>query len=287
MLDLALSILFSSLIFVVFKLFDTYRIETLTAIIINYVVASAVGMFFYQSKIDLSEIPSKPWFIGTLALGILFIIVFNLMAATSQRSGVSVASVATKMSLVIPVLFGLLVYNEKLGALKSVGILLALAAVYFASVKAKGVALRRNMIILPTLVFIGSGIIDTSIKYLEETLVPKEEFPLFSAVVFGSAATTGVIFIAIKSFKKRLAPNLTTVLGGITLGILNYFSIFYLLRALQHENLNSASVFTINNVAIVMFSTLLGVVLFKERISNKNWMGITLAIISIFLVAFF
>ncbi|MEQ8422363.1 MAG: EamA/RhaT family transporter, partial [Arenibacter algicola] len=43
----------------------------------------------------------------------------------------------------------------------------------------------------------------------------------------------------------------------------------------------------INNVAIVMFSTLLGVVLFKERISIKNWMGITLAIISILLVAFF
>lgn len=287
MLDLALSILFSSLIFVIFKLYDTYRIQTLYAIIINYIVASAVGMFFYEKKIELLEIPAKPWFLGTLVLGILFILVFNLMAATSQKSGVSVASVATKMSLVIPVIFGLFVYNEKLGALKSVGILLALAAVYFASIKEKDVPLKKNIILLPTLVFIGSGVIDTSIKYLEETLVPKEEFPLFSAVVFGSAATTGLIFITIKAFKKWLVPNLTTILGGITLGILNYFSIFYLLRALQHENLNSASVFTINNVAIVMFSTLLGVVLFKERISIKNWMGITLAIISILLVAFF
>ena len=118
-------------------------------------------------------------------------------------------------------------------------------------------------------------------------MVPKEEFPLFSAVVFGSAACTGIIFIAIRTFKKLVVPNIPTVVGGIALGVLNYFSIFYILRALQHENLNSASVFTINNVAIVMFSTLLGVVLFKERISIKNWMGIALAIISIFLVAFF
>ncbi|MCK0191845.1 DMT family transporter [Arenibacter sp. F20364] len=287
MLDLGLSILFSSLIFVVFKLFDTYKIQTLYAIIVNYLVACSVGIILYEKKIALLEIPGKPWFLGTLVLGILFILVFNLMAATSQKSGVSVASVATKMSLVIPVIFGLLVYNEKLGAIKSVGILLALAAVYFASVKEKDIPLKRNIIILPALVFIGSGIIDTSIKYLEETLVPKEEFPLFSAVVFGSAAFTGIIFITIKSLKKQLTPNITTVMGGITLGILNYFSIFYLLRALQHEGLNSASVFTINNVAIVMFSTLLGVVLFKERISIKNWMGITLAIISIFLVAFF
>lgn len=287
MLDLALSILFSSLIFVVFKLFGTYKVQTLYAIIINYMVASAVGLALYEKKIGLLQIPSKPWFLGTFILGILFILVFNLMAATSQKSGVSVASVATKMSLVIPVVFGLLVYNEILGALKSVGVLLALAAVYFASVKEKDIPIKKNSIILPTLVFIGSGIIDTSIKYLEETLVPKEEFPLFSSVVFGSAATTGVLFIAIKSFKKWLIPHVKTVLGGICLGILNYFSIFYLLRALQHENLNSASVFTINNVAIVMFSTLLGIVLFQERPSTKNWLGITLAIISIFLVAFF
>lgn len=287
MLDLGLSVLFSSSIFVVFKLFDTYKVETLYAIIINYVVASAVGLLLYEKNIVLLEIPTKPWFLGTMVLGILFILVFNLMAATSQKNGVSVASVATKMSLVIPVIFGLLVYDEKLGALKSLGILLALAAVYFASVKKRDILIKKSVLVLPALVFIGSGVIDTSIKYLEETLVPKEEFSLFSAVVFGSAAVTGIIFIAIKSIKKRSTPSITTVLGGIGLGILNYFSIYYLLRALQHEDLNSASVFTINNVAIVMFSTLLAVILFKERISNKNWMGISLAIISIILVAFF
>jgi drug/metabolite transporter (DMT)-like permease len=287
MLDLGLSVLFSSSIFVVFKLFDTYKVETLYAIIINYVVASSVGLLLYEKNIVLLEIPTKPWFLGTMVLGILFILVFNLMAATSQKNGVSVASVATKMSLVIPVIFGLLVYDEKLGALKSLGILLALAAVYFASVKKRDILIKKSVLVLPALVFIGSGVIDTSIKYLEETLVPKEEFSLFSAVVFGSAAVTGIIFIAIKSFKKRSTPSITTVLGGIGLGILNYFSIYYLLRALQHEDLNSASVFTINNVAIVMFSTLLAVILFKERISTKNWMGISLAIISIILVAFF
>jgi len=287
MLDLGLSILFSSLIFVVFKLFATYRVNTPYAIIINYLVASTVGVMWYEQNIVFSEIPEKPWFLGTLVLGILFILLFNLMAITSQKIGVSVASVATKMSLVIPVVLGLLLYNEKLGVLKSIGILLALAAVYFTSIKKKDIPLKKNIFILPLLVFIGSGIIDSSIKYLEETLVPKEEFPLFSAVVFSSAASVGIIYIVIKTFKTPYVPNSATVMGGIGLGILNYLSIFYLLRALQHENLNSASVFTINNVAIVMFSTLLGVIIFKERMSIQNWMGITLAIISIFLVALF
>lgn len=287
MLDLALSICCSSLIFVIFKLYNVYKIETLYAIITNYFVACIVGLYFYSGEIKPLEIVDQPWFFGTLLLGVLFIVVFNLMAKTSQTVGVSVASVATKMSLVIPVIFGVLVYKETLGFLKVIGILLALGAVYFASVKKKEVSIKRSALLLPFLVFLGSGIIDTSIKYVQEVHIKENEFPLFSATVFAAAALVGTFFIIVKIPKSPIRINLKNILGGIALGVPNYFSIYYLLRALQNPVLNSASVFTINNVAIVMLSTLLGIVLFKEQISVKNWGGIVLAIISIILVAIF
>ncbi|MEK6154334.1 DMT family transporter [Flavobacteriaceae bacterium 3-367] len=285
MLDLALSVLFSSLIFVIFKLYALYKVETSYAIIVNYVVACLVGLFFYSGEVALAELPKKSWFAGTFALGLLFIIVFNLMAVTSQKVGVSVASVAAKMSLAIPVLFGLVLYNEKLGALKIIGIILALAAVYFASVKEKTPSLKRSALLLPVLVFLGSGLIDTSIKYIEETHIAKNEFPLFSATVFASAAGIGMVFVLLNSVRRPLKFNFRNILGGIALGIPNYFSILFLLKALNGQGLSSASVFTINNVAIVMFSTMLGIVLFKEKISPKNWGGISLAVVSILLVA--
>ncbi|WP_373517679.1 EamA family transporter [Pricia sp.] len=287
MIYLALSILSSSFIFVVFKLFTRYKVETLFAIVVNYVVACSVGLFFYKGDVSLFEIPKKPWFLGTVALGLLFILVFNLMAATAQRLGVSVASVATKMSLAIPVLFGVAVYHEVLGPLKIIGILLALVAVYFASAKDKAISVRKASLLLPLSVFLGSGIIDTSIKYIQEFHVKEDDYPIFSATVFAAAAVTGIVFIGIKSLKKPIKISIRNVLGGIALGVPNYFSIYFLLKALQHDSLNSASVFTINNVAIVMFSTLLGIVLFKEHISVKNWTGIGLAVVSIVLVAFF
>ncbi|NJB70541.1 drug/metabolite transporter (DMT)-like permease [Saonia flava] len=287
MVSLALSILFSSLIFVIFKLFSVYKIQTLYAIITNYVVASITGFLLYDGDARINEIPSKSWFWGTLALGFLFIFVFNIMAKTSQKIGVSVASVATKMSLVIPVLFGLLLYNEKLSVLKGVGILLALAAVYFVSVKERTIQFNKEVIILPLLLFLGSGAIDTSIKYAQETQLENNELPIFSATVFGSAAIVGIIFILIKAPKEPLKINFKNILGGIALGVPNYFSIFFLLKALQNDSLNSASIFTLNNVAIVLFSTLLGIILFKEKISLKNWGGITLAVVSILLVALF
>ncbi len=287
MLDLALSVLFSSLIFIIFKLFAVFRVQTLYAIVTNYAVACTVGLLYYDGIVELKEIPGKSWFPGTLALGVLFILVFNIMAGTSQKLGISVASVATKMSLVIPVVMGILLYDEKLGPLKVLGIFMALAAVYFASVKEKPLVPEKYSFLLPLLLFLGSGIIDASIKYMEGTLVSKSELSLFSALVFASAAFSGLVFVGLRIPRHPLRFNGRNLLGGIALGVPNFFSIYFLLRALGSKTLNSASVFTLNNVAIVMFSTLLGIVLFREKISRKNWAGIALAVISIILVATF
>lgn len=285
MLNLVLSVLFSSLIFVIFKFYSIYKIQTLYAIIANYVVACSVGLFLYQGPVALSSVPEKPWFLGTLALGVLFIVVFNLMAATAQKVGVSVASVATKMSFAIPVIIGVVAYNEQLSFLKITGIFLAMGAVYFASMKENKTELNSSALLLPVLVFTGSGTIDATIKYFQEKHVNPSEFSLFSAVIFGSAAVVGIFFILLQSKKKPLKINIKNIIGGIALGVPNFFSIFFLLKALNNPNFNSASIFTINNVAIVMFSTLLGILLFKEKISIKNWGGIALAVISILLVA--
>lgn len=282
---LVLSVLASSFIFVIFKLFAKYNIQTLYAIIVNYFVACTVGILFYQESFQFKDILSKPWFLGTVVLGVLFIVVFNLMAATSQKIGVSVASVATKMSLAIPVVFGVWVYGERLGLFEITGIVLALVAVYLATMRKKNVVQHKYLLLLPVAVFIGSGIIDTSIKYAQQVTVPEEEFPIFSAMIFGSAACFGTFFILGQSFKKPISINFKNIMGGICLGVPNYFSIYFLMKALDESILNSASIFTINNVAIVMLSTVLGIALFKERISIKNWVGIGLAVVSIILVA--
>ncbi len=287
MLNLALSVLCSSLIFVIFKMFDVFKVQTLYAIITNYVVACMVGMLLYDGNIDFNEITSKSWFWGTMALGVFFILVFNLMAKASQVAGVSVASVATKMSLVMPVIFGVVFYRETLSVFQIIGILLALAAVYLASMKEKSIGLSKKTLLLPLLVFLGSGIIDICMKYFQENHLDAKEVAIFSSMVFGFAALTGFVFIGIKAVKQPLKTNFKNIMGGIVLGVPNYFSIFFLIRALQNEGFDSAAIFTLNNVAIVMLSTLLGILIFKEKLSLKNWGGIALAIVSIMLVALF
>ncbi|MEL6812732.1 MAG: DMT family transporter [Bacteroidota bacterium] len=286
MIYLLFSILASTLIFVVFKLFSRYKVNTLHAIVVNYITACVSGLIAFSQPIVFTDIPKFSWFFHTLGLGALFIGIFYLMAVTTQRSGLSVVSVATKMSVVIPIVFGLLYYKESLGWSKGIGILLALIAVFLASVKdTRGLSMKNSNLILPLLVFLGSGIIDTSIKYLEESYVLETDVPLFSATIFGAAASIGLVILLIQKSQGRFRFAFKNVIGGIALGIPNYFSIYFLVKALRSGIFESSGIFTINNVAIVMLSTLVGIIMFREKLLVKNWVGIILAVISIFLVA--
>jgi len=283
---LLLSILASTFIFVIFKLFNKYNVNTLQAIVVNYITASILGASTYNGSISISEIANSKWFYGAIALGFLFISIFNIMALTAQHNGLSVASVASKMSVIIPIIFGIYVYQEGIGIQKIFGIVLALVAVYLTAVKPREKSKTKKGLLLPILLFLASGIIDTSIKYLETTYVAKNGIPIFSASIFAIAFILGLILITIQILKKQFKANPKSLLGGIILGVVNYYSIYYLLKALQFEGMESSTIFTINNVAIVMVSTLIGLLLFKEHIYKMNWLGIVIAILSIILVGY-
>ena len=286
MIYLLLSILASTIIFIIFKLFEKFQINIFQAIVVNYCIAFTTGILSYNGTITISQLPNLDWFYYTLILGALFIIVFNLMGITTQKSGLSVVSVATKMSVVVPVLFGLLYYNESLGAVKLIGIAIALIAVYLTSNKSKqGISVNRKSIVLPILVFIGSGIIDTSIKFLEDTYVANNDVPLFSAIIFLAAAIIGFIIIIIQVMSGNFKFEFKNVIAGICLGVPNYFSIYFLVKTLRSDILESSGIFAINNVSIVTLSTFAGIFIFKEKLIKKNWIGIGLAILSIILIS--
>ncbi|RSK38301.1 EamA family transporter [Mangrovimonas spongiae] len=278
---LLFSILCSTLIFVIFKSLSKYNINTLQVIAINYFVACFIGLTAFQGNITVENTLQSDWFLGAVFLGFLFISIFFVMAMTAQKNGVSVASVASKMSVVIPIVFGIYVYNEGTGLQKIIGITLALIAVYLTSVKSASEINFKKNLLLPVILFLGSGTIDTSIKYIETTYVPDNGIPLFSASIFGIAAILGLLTLTIK---KEFKITTKAIIGGFLLGIVNYGSIYFLLKALDHELFESSTLFTVNHVGIVMLSTLVGLFIFKEHLTKKNWIGIVLAIIAIILV---
>jgi len=277
---LSLSILSSTAIFILFKLFDKYNVNTLHAIVVNYITAGTCGILFSEQGISFPAIVNSYWIYAAIALGFLFISIFNVMALTAQKNGLSVASVASKMSVIIPILFGIIIYKESIGTQKITGIILALVAVFLTSIKQKDNTVLTQSIYLPLLLFFGSGIIDTSVNHF----APDGNIPLFLTVIFAVAGSIGIAISVYKVLQHKAKFKMKAIPFGLALGVVNYGSMYFLLKALRIDGFESSNIFTINNVAIVGVSALVGLILFKEHISKQNWLGILIAIASIILV---
>ena len=288
MIWLVLSILFSSILFVIFKLFERLKVHTLQAIVINYAVAACIGFFISDVPIHFETITQASWLPYTLILGFLFIAVFNVMALTTQRNGLSVAAVAGKMSLVIPVTLGIAFYKESAGWIKMSGIVIALLAVYLTTVRARNIANTKktlSTITLPVMLFLGSGIIDSLIKFIEVHYLKPELEPIVSATIFSTAFVIGSLVLGYDYLKSGTKLDLKSVIAGIVLGIPNYFSIIFIFKALASFD-EASFVYPLNHVGTIIASTFLGLLLFRERLHARNWLGILLAVAAIALIAF-
>tara|TARA_R110001592_G_scaffold17518_2_gene73756 strand:+ start:48811 stop:49677 length:867 start_codon:yes stop_codon:yes gene_type:complete len=284
MIWIVLSICSSILIFVVFTYLKKFSIDNLQAILVNYLVAFSIGQAQMGFSKPLAAIIEQDWISSVLILGILFITLFNLMAWVSQNFGLTTVSIAVKMSVMVPISFGIFYYNESASALKISAIILALLAVWMSTYKPARIKSNPLSIILPILLFLGSGFLDSFLKYNQQELVPAEDQAWFASSIFGFAAIFGLIAIIYRYFKMHVPLQFKAIIGGIALGIPNYGSIYFLLRALDSPGLESSSLFAINNVGIVALSSLLGYFAFKEKLSPLNIAGIIVAIISILLI---
>ncbi|MBX7205853.1 MAG: EamA family transporter [Bacteroidia bacterium] len=284
---LVLSIVFSTLVVLLFKYFERYNVNTFNSIIVNYAVCFTVGIVLSKHP-SVSEVIRAPWFSRALVLGILFITVFNAIGWVAQKISVSVSMVAAKMSVVIPVLFAVFYLGEQLQIIKIAGIVCSLVALYFVVGQKQDQTKKTGVVLLyPLLVFAGSGAIDTLMKYIQVTYFHQSTAESVLIVVFGMAFLSGIIWYGFSREKRNKGFTHRDLLGGIILGVPNYFSMYFLFRALNEPSLGATVVFPVNNIGIVLLSTLLAIALFKEHLTHKGIAGIVLAVISIFIIARF
>lgn len=284
MIWLVLNIFVSAFLYVIFRFFPKYKIDNLVAVIINYITASILGLFLIDT--NLSDIYTRPWFPTAFSMGIVFIFIFLLMAASSQRNGISVTSVANKMSLVIPVIAGIFLYSEEINFLIGTGIIIALISVVISSLKEKQISIPAEGYFMLAAIFAGSGAIDTMMKYMQHNYVSENESAAFAMVIFLSAAFFGVIWMFIAQRDRFRNVNQKSIIGGIALGIPNFCSIYFLMMALEKSGLQSSVLYPVNNMGIVVLSALFGIIIFREKLSFINVLGILLAVGAIALIAF-
>ena len=289
MLILLFAILAFVSIFILFRYFEKWNVDNLQALVVNYFVAAIVAFSLYDGTDKLSESINQAWFPSAVILGIMFMISFYLYALSTQKSGVAITAVASKMSVVIPVIVGSLIYaNESLNTVKYIGLALALVSFYLIFKSKDGTRINTKLLILPAIIFFFSGANDTFMKWIKDTYVETASNSLnneihFIGVLFTISLLTAVVFMIVHQIRKPTPIHWASIGAGALLGIMNVLSATSMFLAMgQFE---SAFFFPIFNVSIVALSALSGIVLFKEKLSTINLIGIGLATITIGIIA--
>jgi drug/metabolite transporter (DMT)-like permease len=285
------SILFSSYLTLAFKACEKYDVNIFQAIVFNYITCVITGSFVNGAFQITATATQNTWFYWACGMGILFISLFNIIGITAQKNGVAVASVANKLSLIIPVLISVYLYKEQLSGLQIVGVVVALAAVLFTCYqpsKSTTASTKTNWLIylLPLLLFIGSGLLDSIINHVQKNYVTAENSNAYLITGFLSAATIGTTLLTIQLIRGKQKFVFKNLLAGILIGIPNYFSIWCLVKFLKQSPWQSNQSIPVNNMGIVLFSAVAAWLLFKEKLSLINWIGIALSLVAIALIAF-
>ncbi|MCI5056043.1 MAG: EamA family transporter [Flavobacteriales bacterium] len=282
MIYILLCILATSSLYIIFKSFERYKVSTNQAIVINYLAAFILGYTTNDLDFTFQEVFKADWFIASLILGICFFAMFNMIGLSSVKLGVSITSLFNKLSLVIPVALGFFLYNDNISTKAIIGMVLGIVSILFVvnSPKLK-IGKSRFLLFLLLIQFFGPGLIDSLVKYSQEFLVTKHEFSLFSAVTFFCAFAFGLTFTTLR--RKQLKPDFRTILGGLILGVVNYGTIYFMLRSLN-SGLESSKVFMIINLGIIILTSISGIFLFKEGFSKIQYIGFLLALVSCYLI---
>ena len=286
MIPLIFSILCSSLIFVIFKLFPKYQIDTFQAIVFNYFTAFICGIALFGNEWKSQALSTGNWPMLVVLSGVLFISLFLLMGKSSQQNGVALTSIAVKMSMAISMLFMIVLYKESLSVLKITGIALAILGVFLVSFSQSDEKKENSAVWMLFFLFVGSGFLDFILNYVQRYELHFLTPSLFSAFGFGVAGIIGLgsLIFQIRTGKTTFSPR--SILAGIVLGIPNYFSIFLLMLSYKSTGWNDSTVLAITNVSVVILAALVGFLSFKENVTVRKILGLLAAIAAIVILYF-
>ena len=289
MIHLVLAIIFSAGVFVTMRFFKHFEIDNHQALMWNYVFATITGFLMCKRFDTIPELVNESWFGLSLLTGFLFIFTYLLMTRSTQTSGVTITSLSSKLSVVLPTLAGVFLFQEKLNWEISIGIILALISLVLV-VGGGNVAegenkassdIRKSNWLLPILIFFGTGTGDILMK-LNEQRNSADDMSFMIAFIYLIAMLFGIILVVHNLLRGKSEWQNKSIIGGIVLGVINFFSTYCIFHAMRC--FDNVILFPIYNIGVVSLTALTGWLLFKEKLTWKNYLGLAIALIAVVLI---
>lgn len=280
-LYLLLSSVCSLVLIHLLKAGETRNLRMLNALTVNYLAA---GIFAFSAgglppvQPDFSA--SAPLLLFSIVTGALFIANFVVYSKSIHLNGMGVSVAAMRLSLLVPVLVSIMLYQEALSVTKFSGLLLVFVAMALLLPKKKNIRFKNiNAAWLLLIIFLLAGFADASLKVYEEEFSLRMNELGFMGLVFICAFLIGLILSI-----ARKGPLITReeFFMGALIGIPNLYSSVFLIYALQ--GMDGAVAYPVVNILNVTGGVLLGLWWWSDRVSQWQWMGIGIAIAAIVLL---
>ena len=279
--NLIIAVLCSVAVSVLLKIARKRNIIIQQAIAFNYIVALSLSWFLLKPDFKgleftdfIAQSENTPIF---LALGILLPSVFIIMSKAVEFAGIVRSDAAQRLSLFLPILAAFLIFHETLSQSKAIGIMLAFVGLFslLSKPNQQQSAVDFRGVLGLVGVWFGYGIIDILFKQVAKS---GGAFPTTLFIAFSLAACIMFIYLLFK----RTQWNVASFVGGIILGVLNFFNILFYIKAHQSFGSNPTLVFAGMNIGVICLGTITGALIFKETISKVNWLGIVFSLSAIF-----
>lgn len=278
MLFLILSIICSVTVGIIFKVSRKKEVSSIQIVASNYALALLLCYFFF--KPNLNEISTAaPWGIYS-AIGILLPSIFLFLAASIKHMGIVKTDAAQRLSLFIPILAAWLLFGEEFNRLKIIAFALALPALLL--IMAKPSANAQNKWIYPAVVLLGFGLIDILFKQI--ALFTNLPYTTSLMVVFTIALVIMILAVIYELLIKKAKLKPINLLFGALIGVFNFGNILFYLKAHQSFADNPSTVFAGMNMGVIILGSFAGILLFKEKLTKWNFLGLFLALIAIVLI---
>ncbi|MBS1615325.1 MAG: hypothetical protein JST06_04315, partial [Bacteroidetes bacterium] len=252
MLFLLLTILLNAYLIVAFKIFERFGVDNLQAIVANYWVCTATGSLFIGRFPVGAQSIHEPWIGWAVLMGTSFISVFNLIGYCTIKEGITITTIANKLSLVIPVAFAVWLFGDVLSFTKLLGIVLAVPAVYLSSRSGRTTRSAHSLWLI-LLLFVASGLLDTmvnfiALKFFSSGVAEADRLgqSVYLILTFFTAGSIGLLLVLALLLSRRRRFAWRNLLAGLALGVPNYFSIYFLLRLLQTKYLPGSAAIPVN-----------------------------------------
>jgi drug/metabolite transporter (DMT)-like permease len=278
MLFLILSIICSVTVGVIFKIARKYTISHTQIVAWNYVFAGTLCYLSFSPDLNIVE-TTAPWWLY-ITIGILLPSIFLFLAASIKHMGIVKTDAAQRLSLFIPVLAAWLIFKEEFNMLKISAFVLAIPALLL--ILTKNTENTKNKWGYPAVVLIGFGVIDILFKQIATYTSLPYTTSLF--VILGIAMCIMITVVAYEVIFKKVKLNIHNILFGSLVGIFNFGNILFYLKAHQEFSKNPSTVFAGMNMGVIIIGSLVGVLIFKEKLSKMNFLGLFLALIAIVLI---